>query len=273
MKWIKKHKTFTAVASIVLVLCIIIGVSYASIAGSTASIGRGIGGIMSAVEKPVAILASGLRNTFAGIFNYGNVLEENNQLRQEIAELQTENKDIRLTRDELEQLERLEGVFDFDAYTGSDSAEAARVISIDHSKPYVVFTIDKGKADGIEKGDIVVDGDGLIGRVRHAGGDHATVSSVLNDSTNIAFKILRDTSVMGVVSGDGRSALQGYILDEDDRVVEGDVLITSGMGVYPEGIPIGKIKKIEYDQDRQQRMVTVEPTVDFNSLQKVAIVK
>lgn len=270
MKWIKKHKMFSVITGIVVALCLVIVISYVSIGGSS-FLGRSLHNVMIVVEKPVAGLAAGIRDTFAGIFNYGTVLEENKELKDDIYRLQEENKNNKLTKSDLRELRKLEKVFNYDAYDGSGDVVAGRIIEMDNSKPYVIFTVNAGKNKGVKKGDIVADGRGLVGRVREAGSNWARISSILNDSNNIGFKVLRNTSVMGVVSGNGKDALEGYVLNENSRVIKGDVLVTSGIGLYPQGIRIGTVTEVRFDEDRQLRTVTLEPTVKFETMQKVAI--
>ena len=62
-------------------------------------------------------------------------------------------------------------------------------------------------------------------------------------------------------------------MNEKAKIVKGDTLVTSGVGIYPEGIKIGKVKEVDYDENRQLKVITLTPTVTFDSLQKVAIFK
>lgn len=47
--------------------------------------------------------------------------------------------------------------------------------------------------------------------------------------------------------------------------------MTSGVGVYPKGIIIGKVNSVDYDDNRQLKVITVKPSVSFETLEKVAI--
>ena len=62
------------------------------------------------------------------------------------------------------------------------------------------------------------------------------------------------------------------MLDSEAKIHEGDELITSGMGVYPAGIEIGKVTKVRYDSDEQLLRVDIKPSVEFESLQKVSVI-
>ena len=43
----------------------------------------------------------------------------------------------------------------------------------------------------------------------------------------------------------------------------GDILITSGMSLYPAGITIGSVESVEYDESSKERRIYVEPQVKF----------
>ena len=135
----------------------------------------------------------------------------------------------------------------------------------------VSFTIDQGEEAGIKKDCIVVDGNGLVGRVIDTGKGWAKVSSVLSDANDISFSVLRDPTVTGIVKGDGKNGMEGYVMDDTYRILKGDTLVTTGIGIYPGGIKIGKVETVDYDDDRQQRVITVKPTAKFRGLQKVAV--
>ena len=79
--------------------------------------------------------------------------------------------------------------------------------------------------------------------------------------------------ILGIIEGSSNGTLTGYTIDSAATVAEGDTLITSGMGTYPAGITIGTITKVEYDSNEQLQKVTIKPSVDFTSLQKIAVLK
>jgi rod shape-determining protein MreC len=123
----------------------------------------------------------------------------------------------------------------------------------------------------VHKDCVVVDGNGLIGKVTETGDGWSKVVSVLSDGNNISFRVLRDQTITGVVSGDGETHLDGYVIEEKMRIIKGDQLVTTGVGLYPAGILIGTVDTVEYDDDRQMKVITVSPTANFEGLQKVAV--
>ena len=83
--------------------------------------------------------------------------------------------------------------------------------------------------------------------------------------------VSRDTEILGILSGDGRGGLDGYVLDADSGIIEGDVLLSSGMGMYPSA-SIGTVTAVNYNSDTQLKMITVKPSVNFRGILKVAVI-
>ena len=263
MKWFGEHKLFSIIAGIVIVLVLIITASFMT-AGGSGIVGRGVQTVAAAVARPVEAVAGGIGNTLSGIINFRDTQKENEELQQQ-------NLELKLSRQQLSDLKQLSKAFDFEPYTENSKSVACNIIELDYSNPYVIFTVDQGKGAGIKKNDVVVNGSGLVGQVLETGHGWSKIKSVLSKSNNVSFKVLRDKSVTGVLKGNGKSSLTGYLLDGSDRIIKGDTLVTTGIGHYPEGIRIGKVSDVSYDDDQQLKTVKVDPTVNFSGLQRVAV--
>jgi rod shape-determining protein MreC len=270
MNWFKRHKIFTATASIVLILCLFVLSSF-MLGGDSTIVGKGLQTVITTIEKPFASITGGIKNTFVGIFEYNKVLKQNEALRQENETLKQQNLQLSLTREELTQLSDLGHSFDFTPFVGTGKAVAGQIIALDNSNSFKIFTINVGSDKGIKVNSIVVDGNGLVGRVREVGANWSKVISILDEINNISFKVLRKGTILGVLHGDGADKLDGYLLDGGAKIVAGDILVTSGVGIYPQGIRIGKVATVSFDKNSQLKVITVAPTVKFTSLQKVAV--
>lgn len=269
MNWLREHKTLTVIASIFLVLVIMIVISHQNIGKST-FIGRGINKVINLVQGPVSSAGNGLKSV-TGIFQFRSLQKENKELKDEIDELDREIIRNRLSQAELEELRNLSSILGYGSVTPYYDYVTADVIAMDGSNWFNLFTINAGTEEGIKKDSVVINGDGLIGRVLEAGNGWAKVISVIDESNSVSFKIYRDLQLLGILSGDGKGGLSGYMIDPEAAVIEGDALITSGMGMYPEGIPIGKVESIEWNNDTLLKTVTIQPSAYFKNLQKVSV--
>lgn len=270
MNWLREHKILTIILSIFLALVIIIVVSYSNIGNSTA-LGRGVQRVVALVQGPVSSAGNGVKSGLTGIFQFRSILKENEELKDKVSELNREIIQIKLTEAELAELRNLSNILKYENVTPNYSYVTADVVAMDGSNWFNIFTINAGSDDGIYKDAVVINGDGLIGRVLEVGSDWAKVISVIDESNSVSFKIFRDMQLLGILSGDGKGGLKGYMIDPEAAVIEGDLLITSGIGMYPEGIPIGKVKKVEWNNDTLLKTVTIEPGAYFKNLQKVTV--
>jgi rod shape-determining protein MreC len=128
------------------------------------------------------------------------------------------------------------------------SVKAAEVL-YDAADPYTrKVIIDKGMTQGIELGSPVVDDSGVLGQVTRV---HPLVSEVtLLIDRDLAIPVLNvRTSARSVVYGDpsiAGSGLEMRFMGSNSDLQVGDLLTTSGVdGVYPPGLPVAKISKIE----------------------------
>lgn len=271
MRWFREHKIFTTVVAIIIVLLLIIAKSYTN-KGITSIIGGGVQKIVAVIEKPVAAITGGVGDTVSGVFGYKELQEENKKLKEEVEKLKQSNNNLKMQSDEYEELKDLSEIFDYEPFEGVDDAVAANIIAVDNSMIYKEFTIDVGKNKGVKAGDMVVNEDGLVGVVKEVTKNNAKISSVLENNNNISFILKKKGSVKGVVKGTGKTMLEGYLLDSDASVSEGDTLVTSGMGKFPKGISIGKVAQVEYDSDTQLKRITVKPNANFKTMGKVAVI-
>ena len=85
---------------------------------------------------------------------------------------------------------------------------------------------------GLQKDAVVLNGDGLIGKIYEVGPGWSKVISVIDENNHVSFRANRDLNLLGILSGDGKGGLTGYMLDPEASIIEGDVLITSGIDVY-----------------------------------------
>ncbi|MDO4552472.1 MAG: rod shape-determining protein MreC [Bacillota bacterium] len=266
----QEHTRLTIVLSTVLVLLILMVASYAR-HGSNSLLGNAIEKGLVFLQEPVSQAGDGLANTLRGVFQFRSILAENQELLEENEALQRELVLQSLKAEELSELQALSEGLSYVSRLESYDYLAADVVAMDASDWFSVFTINAGTDRGVKEDSTVINGDGLVGRVLSVGTDWAKVISIIDESNNISFKVYRDMSILGILSGTGAGMLEGYLLDPDASIIEGDVLITSGMEIYPEGVVIGTVTSITWDNDALLKRVEVEPGVFFRNIQKVAV--
>lgn len=270
MNWLREHKTLTVILAILFTLTIIITISSNHIGNST-PLGRNIEKISALIKEPFSSAGNGVKSGLNGLIHFRSILNENEQLKEQISELNREIIQAKLTEAELDELRSLSNILGYQNISSNYTYVTADVIGMDGSNWFNLFTINAGIEDGIYKDAVVVNGDGLIGRVLEVGTDWAKIISVIDESNSVSFKVLRDLSLLGILYGDGKGGLEGYMIDPDAAIIEGDILITSGIGMYPEGVPIGKVENIVWNNNTLLKTITIEPSAYFKNLQKVTV--
>lgn len=270
MNWIKNHIKLTIIMIVILILVTIIVVSSFDSKGGSV-FGNALQGTAAVAEEPLTAAGSGISSFFGGLINFRSIQKENYRLKQELEEVSSELTETQLTQIQLSELRELANSLNYSSYDDEYDKVTANVIAMDNSDIFNIFTINAGSDDGIEKDDMVVNADGLIGRVLSVSGNSAKVSGLVDSSNSVSFTVIRDPEILGIISGDGAGGLEGYIFDESKSIIEGDTIVTSGIGNYPAGIVIGEINAVNIDADSKQKTVQAKSAVNFKSMRLVTV--
>lgn len=202
-----------------------------------------------------------------------NLAEENEKLNKENIELREKVRQLEIDGIENDQLREM---LNLTKKYETSNAIVAEVISMNSSMWFDVFTINKGEKDGIKNNMTVLTPEGLVGRVTQTFSTTAQVTSIL-DVNNAVSARLTKTGDSIITKGDMNLVDKGLLklkyVTSDVNLAEGDVVETSGMGgIYPRGIFIGTISKVEQDSKTMKTYAILEPGVDFNKLSEVLVI-
>ncbi|MGE4240862.1 rod shape-determining protein MreC [Ramlibacter sp.] len=153
---------------------------------------------------------------------------------------------------------------------------AAEVL-YDAADPYTRrVIIDKGLAQGIEAGSPVIDESGVLGQVTRV---HPLISEVtLVTDREQAIPVLNTrTGSRGVAYGEPTAhsgSLELRYMAANADVKPGDVLTTSGVdGVYPPGLPVGVVEKVERRPDSAFARIVCKPQALVDGARHVMVLK
>lgn len=149
---------------------------------------------------------------------------------------------------------------------------ASSVIAREPSNWFQTLLLDRGERSGVKKDSIVVTPEGLVGRVIKVNKNSSQVLLITDPGSEIGALVQR-TRIQGVIQGRKRDLILKYLPLEAD-VREGDLVLTSGLegGLFPKGLAIGRIKKIEppHPQNLFLKIVVI-PEVNLSSLEEVLL--
>lgn len=210
-----------------------------------------------------------------GFQNMKKLAEENEALKEQVAELTAKNSN--LIQDQ-EEAERLRQLYNLDQQYSEYEKIGAQVISKDTGNWYSTFTINRGSEDGVQTDMNVIANGGLAGIVTTTGPHWATVRSIIDDSSNVSASVT-SISQNCMVTGDLRLMDEGKIrfiqlTDKENQVQEGDKVVTSSVSSkFLKGILIGYISEAVDDSNKLTKNGTIIPAVDFEDLQEVLVIK
>ena len=148
---------------------------------------------------------------------------------------------------------------------------AARVIGKEPTYWYQTIVVDRGRKDDVLEGMIVLAPSGVVGQVIHTG-EHYSKILLANAPSSAVDAMIQKNRIRGILKGAGeRGYVLHYVLKNVD-VEEGDYIVTAGIGgVFPAGIPLGRVSKIHKKQRGMFQEIEVQPHVDFQKLEFVFI--
>lgn len=143
---------------------------------------------------------------------------------------------------------------------------------------YDELILDKGYKDGIDINDVVINSDGVIGKVIKISNYSCTVklitSSDIYDMVSVQIKT-ENGDVYGILSDydDKTNSFKIEGIDEMMKIKENDLVVTTGLGEkYPSGLVIGKVVRVSKDNFDLTYILKVKPAVDFNNFHHVAVI-
>ena len=117
----------------------------------------------------------------------------------------------------------------------------------------------------------VITRNGLVGYVFRLTPNYADVLTIL-DQNNRIDALVMETRTNGIVEGQsGFKCILKYV-SRTEKLEIGQEIITAGLGeIYPKGIKVGKISKIDKENFGITQKVEIEPSVDFHKLEEVVV--
>jgi rod shape-determining protein MreC len=156
----------------------------------------------------------------------------------------------------------------------SGSVLVASIIGFDPSQIYNSIELNKGAADGVHKDMVVLDKRAhLVGRVVEPISSRQARVQLITDGDSGVGVYTERFRVIGILRGDakGKCVLK-YIVKTNREITEGEEVLTSGMdGIFPSGIPVGRIVSIVNPETDLFKKIVVEPYFDLSDLDQVAV--
>jgi rod shape-determining protein MreC len=195
-----------------------------------------------------------------------NQAAEDHRLRLQVRALQERNRGLSQLAEENQRLRGLLGLRD----RLPSRAIAAAVIGRDLGLWSSALIVDRGRRDGLRPRQVAVGLDGLVGQVIGVSERTARVLPITDPASGVAAVAPRSRE-KGVLKGTGDACRLRY-LSLHTAVRPGDAVITSGLGgIFPAGLPLGTVTRVERDPATSTSYALVRPSQDLNRTQEVLV--
>jgi rod shape-determining protein MreC len=203
---------------------------------------------------------------------------ENEELRAEVEALRKQLAEADVARADARELRGLVGLAEEAGFPQSTEPVTARIIQRSPTVWYSSVKIDKGSGDGIREDMPVIASGGLIGRVTVVTGGTAEVRLITDSSSAVSAQVMPAgaSGIVRPIVGKPDDLLLDHIAD-DRRVTEGTRVATSGFAssrfqsLFPYGIPIGRVTKVDSEELEEFQRVHIEPYADIREVDIVQV--
>ena len=219
--------------------------------------------------KPIFQTSDFFSGSFKGAFtktrDIFSVYKQNQDLRIQVSQLKMEISELKEAQNQIGRLQKLLPYLD--KYPKSVAISKIIFRGLSFWEKNVV--IDKGAKQGVQKDMSIVTSQGLVGRVISVSGSTANIILLTDYSSKVSV-VGQESRDIGLLCGEGKKMLRITYLDLASTLKVGDTVVTSGMGgIYPKGIPVGKVESVGKDKDGLHLYAMVSPFVDFSKLEEV----
>ena len=162
-----------------------------------------------------------------------------------------------------------------DSFTQRFEYIPGTVISSSFSRRNNYFTLDIGSKHGVKRGMGVISDKGIVGVIHNTSEQFSVVKSCLTKDINTDI-LINESGEPGFLEWDGRDPRRGSMtgVSNDRSIKKWSKIVTGGKsGIFPRGIPVGKVEKTRPVEGQPVWDVTVLFAENFRTVQYIAVVK
>ncbi len=269
----RPNKGIWIVVAAAAVAAVILAFSF--LGGSSGPFSGILGIVTTPLRGGLSRLADWVESRYDYAFRYDELVQENEALKQQVAELEQNARDA---QDALEENERYRDLLGLAQKRTDLDLESAYVTARGATNWASTMTLNKGSKHGIALDNCVIDQYGdLVGIVVEVSYNWCTMITVVDPDLDMG-GLLSRTNSAAILEGDfslmGEGKLKLTYLPENTQLISGDEVLTSGMGgVYPSGLKVGTIDEILTDASGISRYAVVTPSAKLDELRQVFVIK
>ena len=225
-------------------------------------------------QRAAAAVSNGVSSLWEKYTNIDAILEENEKLTAENAELRGQMVDYDKLKAENEAYKALTNIQE---QHPEMSYVSSFVIGRDPLDSFYGFTLDQGSLDGVEANDAITSDEGyLLGVVTEVDLTSCKVMTILHPSFNAAGVVSR-TRDNGIITGSADYAAEGLCilsnLSRSTLTKANDQVITTGLGgVFPPDVLVGVVQELVPEASGKSTIAVIKPGADPRTVKHVFII-
>src|SRR4051794_24577475 len=233
-------------------------------------------GVLSPIQEGASRVFKPVRDLFGW---FGDTLDAKDQRDRAIAERDKLRTQLAVATNRMRQAEQQAKINEIDDLGMAKYGPVdARVFVHSPNVWYQRITINKGLGDDVHRGDPVINGAGLVGKVEDATGGEAVVTLITDQSFATGAYVGANRvpgSVTPAVGAPGDLLFEP--VDADAKVREGELVYTAGTtdnrlrSRYPAAIPIGVVSRIDLGNGDLEKRIHLKPVADMLQLDLVQV--
>lgn len=228
---------------------------------------KGMVEMMAPIQRGTMSLKESVAYTINHYFNIVETSKENEELKKKMNEL---NNTIFSLEEVKKENARLKQLLEFGQNIELKKV-LAQVVSWDSSNDFKVLRINKGESDGLELLSPVITMNGLVGYVYRLTPNYSDILTILDQNNRVDALVARNRT-HGIVEGHSGFTCHLKYVSRTEKLEVGDEVLTAGLGeVYPKGIKIGKVTKIDKENFGITQKIEITPSVNFHKLEEVLV--
>jgi rod shape-determining protein MreC len=209
---------------------------------------------------------------FQQIWNFRSTAQENEQLKERLAQVETE---LHTARQAEAENDRLKALLNLNEQTNIKSVPA-RVIARDPSVWFNTITINRGSSSGVEMNMPVVTSGGIVGRIITVGPWSSQVMLITDEKAGAGAVVGQlGSGALGSVRGRadlGVAMIEMRYVSGLEKVEVNDYVMTTGQdGIYPPGLNIGRVVDVKNGTATQAHQILIQPGAQLDHLEEVAV--
>lgn len=265
----KKKGGMVGIIITIIILVLLVILSNAKLS-NISYIGNAINTIVMPIQNGYTYLKNKIAGNTTFFTNVDTLSEENTELKQKNSELEQALRELEIVKAENETLkEYLKLTEKYTSYT----TIPAYIINKDTSNYSSTFVINIGSKDGIKENMTVIADKGLVGHVISVSANTSKVQTIIDPSSSVSAVFASSGDRTTCKGSLEENILKATYISTGATILENDTVETSGMGgIYPKGITLGTVSRIENTKNIIDRMAIITPAVDFEKLETVLVI-